>query len=285
VASLAAFLVVEARSRSAMMPLSLFRSRDFSAANLVTLVVYAALTGAFFLLPIALQRVAGFTPVAAGSSLLPVTAVMLLLSARMGRLAQRIGPRWPMTVGPLVAAVGLALFVRIDANASYAVDVLPEVLIFGLGLSITVAPLTATVLAAAPRNQVGVASAVNNDVARAAGLLAVAVLPGLAGITPEAYNRPAELTVGFHHAVLICAALCAFGGVLSALLISGNIDSVEQTRVEDPAALQRHCPVCAPHARPTVTAGCRGSSDEPSVRAGGQPVVERGRGDSGAVAG
>jgi EmrB/QacA subfamily drug resistance transporter len=224
---LIAFLLVEARSRAPMMPLSLFRSKNFAAANLVTLVVYAALSGSLFLLPVQLQRVAGYEPVAAGSALLPVTVVMLLLSSRMGRLAQRIGPRWPMTVGPLVAGGGLALFTRIGADASYLVDVLPEVLIFALGLSITVAPLTATVLAAAPAHQVGVASAVNNDVARAAGLLAVAVLPGLAGITPRAYDRPAELSAGFHHAVLICAALCALGGVLSALTIGRDLADIE----------------------------------------------------------
>jgi EmrB/QacA subfamily drug resistance transporter len=220
VAVLAGFLLVEAGSAAPMMPLSLFRSRNFSGANLVTLVVYAALSGAMFLLPVQLQRVSGFSPVEAGSALLPVTAVMLLLSARMGRLAQRIGPRWPMTVGPLLAAAGLALYTRIGADASYLADVLPEMLLFALGLSITVAPLTATVLAAAPVHQVGVASAVNNDVARAAGLLAVAVLPPLSGITSSAYEHPAALSDGFATAMLICAALCALGGVLSALLIA-----------------------------------------------------------------
>jgi EmrB/QacA subfamily drug resistance transporter len=220
VAVLAGFLLVEARSAAPMMPLSLFRSRNFSGANLVTLVVYAALSGAMFLLPVQLQRVSGFSPVEAGSALLPVTAVMLLLSARMGRLAQRIGPRWPMTVGPLLAAAGLALYTRIGADASYLADVLPEMLLFALGLSITVAPLTATVLAAAPVHQVGVASAVNNDVARAAGLLAVAVLPPLSGITSSAYEHPAALSDGFATAMLICAALCALGGVLSAVLIA-----------------------------------------------------------------
>jgi MFS family permease len=220
--------------------------------------------------------------VAAGSALLPVTFVMLLLSARMGRLAQRIGPRWPMTVGPLVAAVGLSLLVRIGPDASYALDVLPEVLVFALGLSITVAPLTATVLAAAPTHQAGVASAVNNDVARAAGLLAVAVLPGLAGITPQAYDRPSELSTGFHHAVLICAALCAVGGILSALLIGRGAASVQRARAEDPAALQPHCAIDVPHVRPAVTAGCRGPV---SLGAGGEPIVEGGRGQPGARAG
>ena len=249
VALLAAFLAVEARGANPMMPLSLFRSRNFSGANVVTLVVYAALSGALFLLPVQLQRVAGFSPVAAGSALLPITAVMLVLSARMGRVATRIGPRLPMTVGPLIAAGGLALLVRIGRDASYATDVLPALLIFGLGLSITVAPLTATVLAAAPAHQVGIASAVNNDVARAAGLLAVAVLPGLAGITPQAYEHVSMLSTGFHHAVLIAAGMCALGGVLSAVVISSEAGRPDEERPVDPTANCIRCPIGAPNAR------------------------------------
>jgi MFS family permease len=243
IAVLAGFIINEMRVRTPMMPLSLFRSRQFSGANIVTLVVYAALSGALFLVPVQLQRVSGFSPVEAGSALLPVTAVMLLLSARMGRLAQRIGPRRPMTIGPIIAACGMALYVRIDASASYFADVLPAVVVFALGLSCTVAPLTATVLAAAPEHQVGVASAVNNDVARIAGLLAVAVLPGLAGITQSAYSDPDLLSTGFHHAVLISAGLCALGGLLSWLLISDDVlETPEPTR---PAGT--HCePNCPP---------------------------------------
>ncbi|MEP6851132.1 MAG: DHA2 family efflux MFS transporter permease subunit [bacterium] len=216
---LVAFVLHQGRTRDPLMPLGLFSDRQFSAANLVTFAVYAALSGGLFLLPVQLQRVSGFSPLAAGSALLPVTLVMLLLSARMGALAERIGPRVPMSVGPVVAAVGIAAFARVDADSSYWIDVLPAVLVFGLGLSITVAPLTATVLAAAPQHQVGVASAVNNDVARVAGLLAVAVLPALAGITPSVYADPARLSPGFHRAVLIAAALCAAGGVLAFLTI------------------------------------------------------------------
>ena len=243
IAVLVGFIINEMRVRTPMMPLSLFRSRQFSGANIVTLVVYAALSGALFLVPVQLQRVSGFSPVEAGSALLPVTAVMLLLSARMGRLAQRIGPRRPMTIGPIIAACGMALYVRIDASASYFADVLPAVVVFALGLSCTVAPLTATVLAAAPEHQVGVASAVNNDVARIAGLLAVAVLPGLAGITQSAYSDPDLLSMGFHHAVLISAGLCALGGLLSWLLISDDVlEKPEPTRPPG-----THCePNCPP---------------------------------------
>jgi len=245
---LAGFLIWQARVANPLMPLGLFASRQFSAANATTFVVYAALSGALFLLPVQLQRVSGFSPVAAGSSLLPVTAVMLVLSARMGRVAQRIGPRLPMTVGPLIAAAGLALMAQIDSSSTYVTGVLPAALIFAVGLSCTVAPLTATVLAAAPAHQVGIASAVNNDVARVAGLLAVAVLPGLAGITSHAYNHPSELSAGFHTAVLIAAALCAFGGVLSALFISNHLRDTEEPH--DHAIDCAACPVGAPHARP-----------------------------------
>jgi EmrB/QacA subfamily drug resistance transporter len=250
VALLAAFVLVEARSPSAMMPLSLFRSRNFAGANLVTFVVYAALSGALFLVPVQLQQASGYSALLAGSSLLPITAVMLLLSARMGRLAERIGPRVPMTVGPIVAAIGLTLFVRVGTHPSYLADLLPALLVFALGLSFTVAPLTATVLAAAPAHQVGVASAINNDVARAAGLLAVAVLPSLAGINQRAYDNPALLSTGFHHAVLISAALCASGGVLSAIMIDNKMPATDAVRESDPAALCRHCAVSTPHARP-----------------------------------
>lgn len=144
---------------------------------------------------------------------------MLLLSPRMGRLAAKRGPRLPMTVGPIIAGVGLALLVRVDQHANYLIDILPGVLVFALGVSTMVAPLTATVLAAAPDHDVGVASAVNNDVARTGGLLAVAILPALAGISAASYKSAAALSNGFHHAALICAGLCVIGGLLSGVFI------------------------------------------------------------------
>ena len=216
---LVAFVISQRLLAHPLLPLAIFRDRQFSAANLVTLTVYAALAGGLFLLPVQLQRVAGFSPVAAGSATLPLTLVMLLLSARAGRLASQIGPRWFMAGGPIVAAAGLTLLSGIGAHLNYLRDILPGVLVFSLGLSATVAPLTATVLAAAPTHWAGIASAVNNDVARIAGLLAVAVLPGLAGITPAAYADPALFSIGFHRAVLIAAGLCAAGGVLAGLTI------------------------------------------------------------------
>jgi EmrB/QacA subfamily drug resistance transporter len=214
------FLVWESRASDPMLPLGLFASRQFSATNAVTFVVYGALGGVLFLLPVVLQVVTGYSPTLAGTSLLPVTAIMLLLSPRSGALAARIGPRLQMSVGPVVVALGLALLVRIDSSGgSYLTEVLPAVIVFGLGLAITVAPLTSTALSSAPVEQAGVASAVNNDVARTAGLIAVAVLPAAAGITGATYLDPAALADGFHTAVLISAVACALGGLLAALTI------------------------------------------------------------------
>jgi EmrB/QacA subfamily drug resistance transporter len=213
------FCRVEAGHPNAMLPLSVFKSRQFSAANAVTFVVYGALGGALFLVPVVLQEVCGYSALASGAALLPITVIMLALSARSAALAAKIGPRLQMTVGPLVIAAGLALFTRVQGNGDYLTQVLPAVLVFGFGLAINVAPLTATALAAAPAEHAGIASAVNNDVARAASLIAVAVLPVLAGITGDSYLHPAELTSGFHDAMLIAAAVSAAGGVLAAATI------------------------------------------------------------------
>ena len=219
VAGLAAFVAVEARGTHVMVPLDIFRNRLFSAANAMTFIVYAALAGALFLLPIQLQQVAGYTPLQAGSALIPMTIVMLLLSTWAGRLAQRIGPRLPMGLGPIIAAVGLALLTRVGPDASYAADVLPAVLVFGLGLAITVAPLNVTVLGAAGEARAGIASAINNAVARIAGLLAVAVIPLAAGISGDDYRVPEAFDDGFQNGMIICAIACAAGGVLALVTI------------------------------------------------------------------
>jgi EmrB/QacA subfamily drug resistance transporter len=253
-ASLAAFVVVEARVPHPLLPPALFRSRQFTAANLVTLVVYGALGGGLFLLPIELQQVSHYTPLQAGTSLLPITFIMLLLSARSGALASRIGPRLQMTVGPLIVAAGMILFARIDASGNYIFEVLPAVLVFGLGLAVTVAPLTSTVLDAAPTDEAGVASAVNNDVARAASLLAVAVLPAAAGITGASYLNPSQLSEGFRHAVFIAAALSACGGLIAALTIRNP--ARDPSIPAQPAAARHrhssHCALEAPPLRPRV---------------------------------
>ncbi|MDX6644461.1 MAG: hypothetical protein QOK40_188, partial [Miltoncostaeaceae bacterium] len=243
-----AFLTVEQRSGHPLVPLELFREPRFTAPNVVTFVVYAALSGALFLLPIQLQQVAGYSPLEAGAALLPLTVVMLLLSARMGRLASRIGPRLPMTVGPVVAGVGLALLTRIDGSGGYVNQVLPAVLVFALGLSATVAPLTATVMAAGGEDHAGVSSAINNAVARIAGLFAVALIPVLAGISGADYRVPAAFAEGFRTGSWICAALCAAGG----LLAFATIRNAELGPL--PHETASHCPLDAPPLRRTTAA-------------------------------
>jgi EmrB/QacA subfamily drug resistance transporter len=225
--ALFAFVLWERRAPRPMMPLSIFSSSQFSAANGVTFAVYAALGGVFFLLVAFLQIAMGYSPVAAGAATLPVTLLMLLLSARAGALAQRIGPRIPLTVGPCVIAVGLLLMTQIDPGDGYATSVLPAIVVFGLGLSLVVAPVTATVLAAVDDRHSGIASGVNNAVSRVAGLLAVAVLPLIAGITGHSFYVPAKMTHGFHVAMLACAALALVGGALAWLTIRADVFGAE----------------------------------------------------------
>ena len=197
VAALAAFLWVEHRSSNPMMPLEVFASKQFTAANVVTFAVYGALAGVFFLLVAFLQISLGYSAIAAGAASLPVTLLMLLFSARAGALAQRIGARIPLTLGPLIIAAGMLLMTTISPGDSYVTGILPAVLVYGVGLTLVVAPVTATVLAAADANHAGVASGINNAVARVAGLVAVAVLPLIAGITGEAFYDPQAMTDGF----------------------------------------------------------------------------------------
>ena len=174
-----AFIVWEARSRHPMLPLSLFRRRNFAIGNIETFSMYAGLGLLFFFLVLYLQQVAGFSPIEAGTTTLPVTGMMFLFSTRFGALADRHGPRFFMGVGPLVAAVGLALFLRIGADVDYVTDLLPGLLVFALGLSMTVAPLTATVLADADESNAGIASGTNNAIARVASLIAIAAVGAL----------------------------------------------------------------------------------------------------------
>jgi EmrB/QacA subfamily drug resistance transporter len=176
VALLACFLLRESRTRDPMLPLSLFRRRNFSAGNVETLAMYAGLAILFFFLTIFLQQIGGYTPLQSGLATLPATLVMFALSKRFGALADRHGPRFFMGAGPLVAACGLLLFQRIGVHVNYVTDVLPGILVFSLGLSMTVAPLTAAVLAGVDTGQAGIASAVNNAVARIAGLLGTAAV-------------------------------------------------------------------------------------------------------------
>jgi EmrB/QacA subfamily drug resistance transporter len=220
---LMAFLAFEARAEHPMLPLRVFHSRPFSGANAVTFVVYGALGLVLFLLSLVLQTALGYSPIAAGAATLPITVLMLAGSSRSGALAQRIGPRWPMTIGPAVIALGLLMFVRLEPGDAYVTSVLPALVVFGVGLTLTVAPLVATVLAAAGEGFAGVASSVNNAVARAAGLIAVAALPLFAGIDTSTSLEAGELMHGFHIAVVVAAALCAIGALLAWATIPSDV--------------------------------------------------------------
>jgi Na+/melibiose symporter-like transporter len=241
-----AFVRLQRHRRNPVLPMDVFASDQFRAVNVVTLVVYAALAGVFFLFVMQLQVVVGLSALAAGTALLPVTLLMLLLSARAGALAQRVGPRWPMTVGSLLAAAGVLLMSRVDTHATYVRDVLPGAVLFGLGLSAIVAPLTATVLATAERRRAGIASGVNNAVARVAQLLAVAALPLLVGLSGDDYRSPAVFTAGFQMAMYLCAGGLLVGSVLSLLTIR---DDALQEFPARPAIVRpqrhRHCAVDA----------------------------------------
>jgi EmrB/QacA subfamily drug resistance transporter len=217
--ALAGFVIVERREPMPMLPVGLFGSRQFSAANGMTLLVYAALGAIIFFLVLQLQTVVGYGPLRAGMATLPITVVMLLLAARGGALSARIGPRLPMSLGPVVCAVGIALLAGLDAGATYWIDVLPGLVVFSLGLALLVAPLTATVLAAAPDRYAGIASGVNNAVARGGSLLAVAALPFAVGLGGDDYDKPAVFSVGYHRAMWICVVMLVIGGVISFVLI------------------------------------------------------------------
>ncbi|MFI9721169.1 DHA2 family efflux MFS transporter permease subunit [Streptomyces sp. NPDC052396] len=210
-----AFVRVEGRRAEPMLPPALFRIRVFSAVNAVTVCVYAAFSGFFFLSVLQLQIVSGWSALAAGTALLPTTVLMLLLSGRSGRLGQQIGPRLPLTVGPLLCAAGMLLMTRVGAGAVYWRDVLPALLVLGLGMVALVAPLTATVLASVEVSRAGIASGINNAAARAAGLVAVAALPLAAGLGESSYRDPAAFGQGFRRSMLYCAGSLVVGAVLA----------------------------------------------------------------------
>jgi hypothetical protein len=253
VGALAAFVAVELRSPHPLVPPRLFADRLFTATNAVTLLVYAALGALFVLLVLHLQVVAGYSPLLAGTALLPVTVLMLIFSARVGALGQRFGPRLFLTAGPLVSAVGVLMLRAIGPDADYLVDVLPGAVVFGAGLTLTVAPLTATVLGAAPDRFAGVASGVNNAVARAAGLLAVAVVPVVAGLGGEDYTDPSAFGAGFRTAMLLCAVLLAVGGLVGLLTVRRPpATTPEAAPADDRVPVERcaHCGVSGPQLHP-----------------------------------
>lgn len=218
-AALVAFVAVERRADEPLVPLQLFSSRRFTGANLATLAVYAALNVVLFLVVIQLQDALGYSALAAGAALVPINLLLLVLSPAAGRVAERVGHRVPMTVGPLVAAAGLLLMVRVQPGAGYVTDVLPAVIVFGLGLAATVAPLTSAAIGAVHHRHTGVASGVNNAVARVAGLLAVASVPLMAGISGAGEASTQAVEAGFGRAMVVSAAILVVGAAISALLV------------------------------------------------------------------
>ena len=249
--ALAAFVAVERRSPNPLVPPVLFADNTFRVANAVTLLIYGALGVVFLVLVLQLQTVAGFTAVAAGAALLPVTAMLLVFSARAGALAGRIGLRLPMSVGLILAAGGLFLMLRIGKDASWLLDVLPAALVFGAGMSLVVAPLTSAVLDSAPDHLAGAASGVNNAVARVGGLLAVAVIPGLAGISGSVDAEPTAFDAGFRVTMVIAASILL---VAAALTITG-IKARLVCAGSDSRIFVEQCPHCGING-PSPHPGC-----------------------------
>jgi EmrB/QacA subfamily drug resistance transporter len=275
VAAFVGFVLVERRHgrpgspTPPMMPLDVFASRQFSVVNIVTFVVYAAFSALFFLLILELQVASGFSPLKAGTATLPSTLLMLALSSRAGALAKRTGPRWLMAGGTLICAVGMLLMTRVGLHAAYFSDVFPAICVFGIGLSLTVAPLTATVLASADARHAGVASGVNNAVARSAGLLAVAGLPAAVGLAIGGHHTAAAFASGFRTAMLICAGLLAAAAVLSALFIDNNVLKPTPSHAAPEPECRFNCPVGAPPletrqgAGPPLTQGSASGTQHP----------------------
>jgi EmrB/QacA subfamily drug resistance transporter len=248
VVALVAFVLVEQRSAHPMMPPSLFRSREFSAANGLTLTAYAALGAVFFFLATFLQVVCGYKPLIAGLAQLPVTIVMMLLSSRVGALSGRIGPRKLMTAGGALTATGALLLARIGAHPTYVIDILPALLVFAFGLVMVAVPVTVTVLASTDAERAGIASGVNNAVARAAGALAVASFPLMIGLTGNGYADAALLGPAFRKAMILAAVLFAVSGAIAWF---GIRDSAVRSTPDHPHE-QPECTTCLPIGSPAL---------------------------------
>ncbi|GAA1952995.1 MFS transporter [Catenulispora subtropica] len=248
VVALVAFVLVERRSPAPMMPLSLFRSREFSAANALTLTAYAALGAVFFFFATYLQVVGGYKPLAAGLASLPTTIVMMLLSSRVGALTTKIGPRRLMTAGGALTAVGTLILATSGRHPNYWAHIFPALLVFSLGLVMIAVPVTVTVLNSTTVDRAGIASGVNNAVARAAGALAVAAFPLVIGLKGEGYAVPAELEPAFGKAMALAAALFAVSGVIAWF---GIRDSVTRPTAER-AVEEPQCTTCLPIGSPAL---------------------------------
>ncbi|MFG2114448.1 DHA2 family efflux MFS transporter permease subunit [Streptomyces sp. NPDC048718] len=254
------------RGERAMVPPSIFRSRTFTSINLVTLCVYAGFSGFFFLAALQLQVVSGYSALAAGTALLPTTILMLLLSAKSGELGEKTGPRLPLTVGPLLCAAGMLLMLRVGPHAAYLTEVLPALLVLGLGMVTLVAPLTATVLASVDVSRAGLASGINNAAARAAGLIAVAALPLLAGMGPEAYRSATQFDAAFGRAMVICAGVLVAGSLLAWITLR------TPPRPELRPECQMHCGVGAPPLDPGRVNEASGEGGGPAAAPGPGPA-------------
>ena len=216
--ALAAFVAYEKRASHPMLRLDLFERRNFAITNVQTLAIYAGLSVLFFFLFIFLQQVAGYSAVRAGLATIPTTVIMFTLSRRLGALADRFGPRLFLATGPLIAGAGILLLLRVGLETSYRYDLLPGLVLFSLGLAATVAPLTATVLADADESDAGIASAINNAIARVAGLIGIAAIGAFVAtrLPGGTFAANQESVDAFHEAVVVCAALVAGGGVVAA---------------------------------------------------------------------
>ena len=235
VAFLVAFVLHQRRTPHALVPLSLFTDRVFTAANICTFAIYGALSAGFLLLVLQLQYVSGYSPLEAGLATMPPTILMLLFSGRAGALGQRIGPRWPLTFGPLLMALGFVLYLKVDDDPNFFLEVLGGGIVSGIGLTLLVAPLTTSVLASAPPDQAGIASGINNAVARTASLLAVAAIPPIAGIAGANFSSPEVFSPGFRTGTLIVVGMLVVAGVLAATLIQKppRFDEVVQESEQD----------------------------------------------------
>ncbi|MEP7065229.1 MAG: MFS transporter [Gemmatimonadota bacterium] len=219
VVCLVAFVLVERRVSHPILPLLIFRSQQFSGVNAATFLVYGALSGLFFLLMPQLQSNLHYSALRAGAALTPANVIMLALSPIAGRASARVGPRILMTVGALIAAVGMVLFARVQPGVSYLTTILPATIVFGVGLSVLVAPLTSAVLSAVKESDTGIASGINNAVARLAGLISTATLPLAAGIGGTAKLEGAAYATGYARAMLISAGLCAMGALVAWVMV------------------------------------------------------------------
>jgi MFS family permease len=204
---LSSFIVYEHRAKSPMLPLDIFKVRNFLFGNIATTAIYAGLSVATFLIVIYIQQVGGYSAINAGLSLIPVTIIMFLLSPRFGALSAKIGPRILMTCGPIIAGIGFLLLLRVGQSIDYWTRLFPGIFVFGLGLSMTVAPLTSAVLGAVKSSQAGISSAINNAVSRIAGLIGIAFLGLIVGQKLNIH--------GFHHGVIAMAILLYVGGFIS----------------------------------------------------------------------